>query len=87
MTNQEHLAMNFEALADSEYAQEVGREHSDAAWILSDRDVWYKNPFYSGPEVQHPESVIEYYDDDGVLYEMPANTVGGWSEGEDDIQF
>jgi hypothetical protein len=25
-------------------------------WILSDRDCWYKNPFYVGPDQPHPES-------------------------------
>ena len=24
-------------------------------WLLSDFDVWVKNPAYRGPEVQHPE--------------------------------
>jgi hypothetical protein len=27
----------------------------DGAWILSDRDVWYANPAYTGPPVPHPE--------------------------------
>ena len=25
------------------------------AWILSDRDVWYRNPYYTGPPQRHPE--------------------------------
>lgn len=43
------------AEADAHYAREVGRERSERAWILSDRDVWYRNPFYTGPAVPHPE--------------------------------
>jgi hypothetical protein len=33
----------------------VGAEREDQAWILSDRDVWYPNPYYKGPPVKHPE--------------------------------
>jgi len=32
-------------------------------WILSDRDCWYKNPYYVGPDQPHPESFR--HDDDG----------------------
>lgn len=45
---------------DREGARDIGREHPDRAWILSDRDVWYPNPFYQGPPVRHPE---DDYDD------------------------
>jgi hypothetical protein len=31
------------------------RNDTTRAWILSDRDVWYNNPLYSGPAVPHPE--------------------------------
>jgi len=48
-----HLATVGEA--DAEYAHNVGREHPERAWILSDRDVWYPNPAYRGPAVPHPE--------------------------------
>jgi hypothetical protein len=47
--------MSREADADREWATEVGRANPDRAWILSDRDVWYANPFYRGPAVRHPE--------------------------------
>lgn len=43
------------AEADLEYAHEVGRMRADQEWILSDRDVWYPNPFYTGPRGPHPE--------------------------------
>lgn len=33
----------------------AGAENTDVAWILSDRDVWYANPYYVGPPVPHPE--------------------------------
>jgi hypothetical protein len=43
-----------------EYAENVGREHKDRAWILTDYDVWVRNPFYTGPDQPHPE---DYHDD------------------------
>ena len=27
----------------------------DGPWLLSDRDVWYANPAYTGPPSPHPE--------------------------------
>ena len=50
--------MSFEALADAEYAHNVGMDNAARPWILSDRDVWYRNPFYTGPAVPHPEDDI-----------------------------
>ena len=47
--------MSIESDADREYATNVGRDRRDSAWILSDRDVWYRNPFYRGPPQPHPE--------------------------------
>lgn len=51
-----------DAEAEAEYARNVGYERQDRAWILSDRDVWYPNPFYAGPAVRHPED--SDFDDD-----------------------
>jgi hypothetical protein len=48
------------AEADAEYAANAGANRPDVAWILSDRDVWYRNPAYVGPPVPHPE---DYRDD------------------------
>ena len=55
----ESWGLASEADADSEYALNVGRENREYAWILSDRDVWYPNPFYHGPAVRHPEDDSE----------------------------
>lgn len=39
-----------------EFAANVGRDHPDRAWILTDYDVWIRNPFYNGPpNPRHPE--------------------------------
>lgn len=51
--------MNHIEAADREYAENVGRERPECAWILSDRDVWYRNPFYKGPPMPHPEDWSE----------------------------
>lgn len=40
---------------DREGAREVGYERQHQEWILSDRDCWYRNPFYTGPKGKHPE--------------------------------
>lgn len=45
-----------EAEADHEYSYNVGRAYPEHAWICSDRDVWYPNPFYHGAPQPHPES-------------------------------
>ncbi len=54
--DQEDSRLATMAEADREYADNVGRENPDQAWILSDRDVWYSNPFYRGEPQPHPES-------------------------------
>jgi hypothetical protein len=53
--------MSFEAMADAQYAHEKGRDRAGCEWILSDRDAWYRNPFYTGPRGRHPED--DCYDD------------------------
>ena len=53
-------------LEDFEYATDSETDRDEAAlegskkpgseWILSDRDVWYSNPYYTGkPTGTHPE--------------------------------
>lgn len=44
-----------ESMADNDEALALARENAEAAWVLTDRDVWHKNPFYTGPEQPHPE--------------------------------
>jgi len=55
MFNQEedHLATPAEACR--EYARNVGEQHRDRAWILTDWDTWERNPYYHGPAQPHPE--------------------------------
>ena len=49
------MTLATEAEADAEFARNVGADNPSRAWILSDRDVWYRNPAYRGPAVPHPE--------------------------------
>lgn len=57
------------AQADREYAFNVGQMRRDSAWILSDRDVWYPNPFYQGPPVPHPEDDWDHDDSEHRYYQ------------------
>lgn len=43
------------------YLGAANNNDTQSAWLLSDRDVWYKNPFYVGPPQPHPE---DYHFDD-----------------------
>lgn len=47
------LATHTDAMR--EFARNVGREYPHVCWLLTDYDVWVRNPFYQGPEVPHPE--------------------------------
>ena len=42
--------------ANQNYVSDRGSLRPDLAWILSPYDVWYKNPYYIGPDQPHPES-------------------------------
>lgn len=53
-----------EADAEREYVWNVGAEREDVCWILSDRDVWYRNPHYNGPPVPHPEDYQPWEDEE-----------------------
>lgn len=60
--------------ADAEYARNVGSDNPERCWILSDRDCWYRNPSYAGPDQPHPEDDCcedEYNDDDFVIDDNP----------------
>jgi len=56
--------MTHIAEADRQYAHAVGQENPDWAWILSDRDAWYPNPYYTGLPVPHPELEWEGTDEE-----------------------
>lgn len=41
-----------------EYAQNYGKDHPNKEWILTDFDVWVRNPHYTGEPGPHPEDLI-----------------------------
>jgi len=55
MNDQEREELEFTYSTPAEvdrYDAELGaynRNDTTSRWILSNRDVWYRNPFYSGP--------------------------------------
>lgn len=65
-----------EAEADAEYVFNVGADYPERAWILSNRDVWYRNPAYVGPAVPHPED--EPYEDADVTSSVTSNREAIW---------
>jgi hypothetical protein len=58
--SQEQEHYNSQPSSEAEwdrYDAELGAANrgDTRCWILSDRDVWYRNPFYTGPLERHPE--------------------------------
>jgi hypothetical protein len=49
-----------ESEMDQDDARVKGSHRPGQAWILSDRDVWYRNPYYKGPPQPHPEDYHEH---------------------------
>lgn len=52
-----HVATGGESL--KEFAFNAGMDNPEKPWLLDDRDVWVKNPFYRGPLVLHPEEEMD----------------------------
>lgn len=50
-----------EADAMREYARNCGDDPDKIGrqWLLTDYDVWVRNPHYSGPAQRHPEEDID----------------------------
>lgn len=45
-----------------EFGYNAGMDNPDVAWILTNYDVWVKNPHYQGPPQPHPED--DYYEEE-----------------------
>jgi hypothetical protein len=69
------MPLATEADAMREFAENVGdSEHWKCRqWILTDYDVWVRNPHYSGPPQRHPEVDDYPEDDDGGEACPPVN--------------
>ena len=63
MIHPDDLDFTYASDADWDHAAalELGATDTETAWILTDRDVWYSNPFYKGPAVRHPEDDRDIY--------------------------
>ena len=63
MMHPDDLDFTYASDADWDHAaaREIGATDVETAWILTDRDVWYRNPFYKGPAVRHPEHDRDIY--------------------------
>jgi hypothetical protein len=57
MENDDHFTENMMTQSDHDRheAMVFSEMKPDQAWILTDRDVWHRNPYYTGPAVPHPE--------------------------------
>lgn len=79
--------------AHAEMIQIFGMENPDSQWILSGYDVWEKNPFYHGPEQQHPEDDRSHEDWEShqvYLAEMNGEIIHAYvpsTHQEDDCPF
>lgn len=51
---------NIHEEGHKEMIQEFGREKPNQQWILTDYDVWARNPYYVGPDQPHPEDDSAY---------------------------
>ena len=58
------FATNNESI--DEWARNVGHypRFIDQQWLLHDKDIWVKNPHYTGPAQHHPEDFDEGFGDD-----------------------
>jgi hypothetical protein len=82
----EGFTYSTDAEWDRQGAYEMGAARPDLAWIASDRDAWYPNPFYVGPPVPHPESYDGEDEGDGVDGDFAG--YAAWREATyDDIPF
>lgn len=56
---------NYYPATDQESIQEwsnnYGCLYPERPWILNDRDIWVKNPYYKGENVPHPEEEEDIY--------------------------
>lgn len=59
-TREEHDSFHYASDSELDYAEaaQIGYYHPERAWVCTDRDVWHRNPYYTGPAQPHP------YDDE-----------------------
>ena len=72
------LATEYDAM--KEFAWNVGDDPSyeNRQWILTDYDVWVRNPHYRGPEQRHPEDDYGYEDEDVEFSANESKNAAEW---------
>lgn len=90
---QEERDFHVSSIADCDraYAHEVGANHPEWAWVLSDRDVWYRNPSYKGAPQPHPDDA-EYESENDAAHEPEQAEASNAAQAQhddrdDDIPF
>ena len=66
---QEQEDFEFTYTSESEWdradAAERGYNNPESEWVLSGRDVWHKNPYFTGtPSGRHPEDDSDLRDEE-----------------------
>jgi hypothetical protein len=71
----DRLATPAEAVNEWRFNVGADDANQDRQWLLHDRDVWVKNPFYVGAPQPHPEDDhgdVEDYDHAAFLADLAA---------------
>lgn len=80
---------DFEVASDADMdrheADMHGQYNTDQEWILSDRDVWYRNPSFVGTPGRHPEDDYDYDEADAAGSERLVDAREAFDD--DDIPF
>lgn len=78
---EDHIATGSESLR--EFAFNAGMDHPERCWLLDSRDVWVRNPFYSGPEEPHPEDEPRTEEELRIANEEHAKQFTEWRGDSD----
>lgn len=71
-----HVATDTEL--DNAEARELGVVDRTCEYVLTDRDVWHKNPYYTGKPGRHPED--DHYDEDEDERPVTRPSTGFWNK-------
>jgi hypothetical protein len=79
--NEDRFPTQEEAL--NEYAYNAGMDNPEQCWLLNDRDVWVRNPHYTGPDQPHPEfEDYNSHDTNALLPTKPQGFIKNSADAE-----
>ena len=88
---------NDELATDADWdrldAQQRSEENPDKEYVLTDRDVWHRNPFYTGAPGPHPDDYEQETDDANeppnypTTWEQAMNWTRPGTFDDDDLPF